>query len=175
MNSTARREDMTEVGQEFVGDVDFNEKLEQFYKRHISTRWLEMEPCLKRLLGRWKTTVQYFTVYLPASSSPSDKKALKTDRYQLIFKAFKPSQEPKTKAKVIFLQYVCKLTLPFLTNFQSSKPMIHLLHTSSAELFESLARLIMKPAVFEEMESQSKYTEIDFFQKSTLLPVLQMT
>ena len=175
MNSTARREDMTEVGQEFAGDVDFNEKLEQFYKRHISTRWLEMEPCLKRLLGRWKTTVQYFTVYLPASSSPSDKKALKTDRYQLIFNAFKPSQEPKTKAKVIFLQYVCKLTLPFLTNFQSSKPMIHLLYTSSAELFESLARLIMKPAVFEEMESQSKYTEIDFFQKSTLLPVLQMT
>ena len=52
MNSTARREDMTEVGQEFAGDVDFKEKLEQFYKRHISTRWLEMEPCLKRLLGR---------------------------------------------------------------------------------------------------------------------------
>ena len=32
-----------------------------------------------------------------------DKKALKTDRYQLIFNAFKPSQELKPKAKVIFL------------------------------------------------------------------------
>ena len=175
MNSTARREDMTAVGQEFAGDEDFHEKLDQFYKRHISTRWLEMEPCLKRLLARWKTTVQYFTVFLPSSSSPSDKKALKTERYMMIYNAFKPDQEQKTKGKVKFLQYVCKQALPFLTTFQSTKPMVHLLHSSSAEMFESLARLILKPEVYREMVARAQYKEIDFFKKENLLPVSKMT
>jgi hypothetical protein len=175
MNSTARREDLTEVGQEFAGDKDFNEKLDQFYKRHISTRWLEMEPCLKRLLARWKTTVQYFTVFLPPFSSSSDKKALKTKRYMMIYNALKPDQEQKTKGKIKFLQYVCKQALPFLTTFQSTKPMVHLLHTSSAEMFESLARLFLKPEVYKEMEARAQHKEIDFFKKENLLPVSKLT
>ena len=175
MNSTARREDMTEVAQEFAGDKEFNEKLDQFFKRHVVTRWLEMAPCLTRLLGRWQTTVRYFTVYLPNSSSPTDKKALKTERYKNIFHSLKPSQELKTKAKVKFLRYVSKLTLEFLTTFQSTKPMVHLLYTKSVEMFEDLARLIMKPRKFRDMEDKSNYQEIDFHDKNNLLQVPEMT
>ena len=52
-NTTARREDLTEVGEElFEFFEDFDEKLDQFFKRAVSTRWLEMGPCLKRLLSR---------------------------------------------------------------------------------------------------------------------------
>ena len=175
INSTARREDMTMVGEELAGDEEFNEDLNQFFKRHVVTRWLEMEPCLKRLLSRWKTSVHYFTIFLPNSSSPTDKKALKTDRFKTIYNALKPSQEQKTKAKVKFLHYICKLTLPFLTTFQATKPMVHLLYTDSTEMFEALARLIMKADKFQYMENNCKYTEIDFYDKDNLLPMARMT
>ena len=175
MNSTARREDMTKSAEEFVDADGFEEDLNQFFKRHVITRWLEMEPCLRRLLSRWRSSVHYFTTFLPNSQGPTDKKALKTDRFKTIHNALKPSQEYKTKAKVKFLQYICKLTLPFLTTFQATKPMVHLLYTDSAEMFEALARLIMKPNKFKDMEENSKYTQIDFYEKENLLPVIQMT
>ena len=51
--STARREDLRDIGQDFYEEFqDFDEKLDQFFKRHVTTRWLEMGPCLKRLLSR---------------------------------------------------------------------------------------------------------------------------
>ena len=110
---------MTKLAEEFVDDDGFEEDLNQFFKRHMVTRWLEMEPCLKRLLSRWRASVHYFTVYLPNSQGPTDKKALKTDRFKTIYNALKLSQEHKTKAKMKFLQYICKLTLPFLTTFHT--------------------------------------------------------
>ena len=52
--STARREDLKDIGEGFYEEYeDFDEKLDQFFKRHVSTRWLEMGPCLKRLLSRY--------------------------------------------------------------------------------------------------------------------------
>ena len=46
---TARREDLTEIGEDFYEEFqDFDEH----FKRHVATRWLEMGPCLKRLLSR---------------------------------------------------------------------------------------------------------------------------
>ena len=175
MNSTARREDMTKSAEELVDEDGFEEDLNQFFKRHVVTRWLEMEPCLKRLLSRWRSTVHYFTDYLPNSQSPTDKQAQKTDRFKTIYNALKPSQEHKTKAKVKFLQYICKLTLPFLTTFQASKPMVHLLYTDSTEMFETLARLIMKPIKFNDMVENSNYSQVDFYEKENLLPVIQMS
>jgi hypothetical protein len=38
--STARREDLTRVGEQFYDKDDgFEENLDQFFKRHVSTRW----------------------------------------------------------------------------------------------------------------------------------------
>eukprot|EP00092_Neocalanus_flemingeri_P014679 GFUD01015841.1.p1 GENE.GFUD01015841.1~~GFUD01015841.1.p1 ORF type:complete len:304 (-),score=79.71 GFUD01015841.1:470-1381(-) len=81
-NSPARREDLTDVGEELYDKLaGFEENLNKFFKRHVSTRWLEMGPCLESLLDRWTSTVHYFTAFLPNSKDSSDKKALKTDRY----------------------------------------------------------------------------------------------
>ena len=168
-SSTARREDLTKIGEEFYDlNDDFEEELSQFFKRHVATRWLEMGPCLKRLLGRWRTTVHYFTVFLPASKDSSDKKAVQTDRFKSIHNALKPSTRETTKAKVKSTLYVCSLTNQYLKVFQSSKPMIHNLSSNSTEMFKSVAQLVLKESDFEKMCSNQSYSEVDFFDTDVL-------
>ena len=60
--STARREEITDTAQELLDSLaDFDEHLDQFFKPHVKTRWLERRPCLQRLVSIWTSIVQYFT------------------------------------------------------------------------------------------------------------------
>ena len=121
--STACREDIREIREDFYETLDdFEEDLNMFFKRHVNTRWLEMQPCLERLLSLWTSTTHYFISFLPHSNDGSDKKAIKTDRFKTIFDALKPSEEIQAKARVKILIYLCKFTQDFLRNFQSHKP-----------------------------------------------------
>ena len=49
--STARREDMVEVREELAEELEdtYTEVLDQFFLRHVDTRWLESGPALQRL------------------------------------------------------------------------------------------------------------------------------
>jgi hypothetical protein len=80
--STARREDMVEVREELAERLEdtFDEVLNQFFLRHVDTRWLESGPCIKRLLEHWESTVEYFMTYLPNSTLQNNKKAVKTKK-----------------------------------------------------------------------------------------------
>jgi hypothetical protein len=57
--SSVRREDVLEVRgdlREKLGS-QFEEPIKQFFLRHMSSRWLEMFSCLKRLLLVWDQRV----------------------------------------------------------------------------------------------------------------------
>jgi hypothetical protein len=80
--STARREDMVEVREELAEQLEeeYEEVLDQFFLRHVDTRWLESGPCLRRLLDHWDSTVEYFMGYLPNSPLQNNKKAVKSKK-----------------------------------------------------------------------------------------------
>ena len=80
--STARREDMVEVREDLADSLEdvYEEVLDQFFRRHVATRWLESGPCIKRLLDHWESTVVYFMDYLPNSPSQNNKKAVKSKK-----------------------------------------------------------------------------------------------
>ena len=108
-----------------------------------------------------------------ASKSSSDKSALKTERFQKIFSALKPSEEKKTMARVKILLYLHGLMSPFLTMFQSQKPQIHNLYTEAATLFEAVCKVIMVPDAFTKMVQDEDYTTLDVFARDKALPAMK--
>ena len=117
--------------------------------------------------------MRYFTVFLPSSTDASDKKACKTDRFKLIFSALKPGEELLTKARVKFLLYICELTQPFLKQFQSATPNIHNLFTNSTELFEAIAKTVMKPKWFRKIGELMTMEKVDWFDSRLVLPAAE--
>ena len=69
---------MMEVREE-MEDV-FEEVLDEFYLRHVDTRWLSAGPCLQRLVDHFPSTVKFFMSYLPHSPLQNNKKALQSKK-----------------------------------------------------------------------------------------------
>lgn len=80
--STARREDMVEVREEMADQMEdvFEEVLDEFYLRHVDTRWLSAGPCLQRLVDHFPSTVEFFMSYLPNNPLQNNKKALQSKK-----------------------------------------------------------------------------------------------
>ena len=79
--STARREDRNLVQEQLgfrLGQA-FTEVIDRFFKRHVSTRWLELQEVVTRVLDLWESTKEYFMVFLPESRVQCNKNAMKTD------------------------------------------------------------------------------------------------
>ena len=106
-----------------------------FFLRHVDTRWLESVPALQRFLDHWDSTVEYFMEYIPNSSLPNNKNALKSDTYKAIALHLCLQERTKTKIRAKVLLMVTQLTKTFLTMMQSVKPMIHLLLPTSGDMF----------------------------------------
>ena len=86
-----------------------------FFLRHVDTRWLESVPALERFLDHWDSTVEYFMEYIPHSSNPNNKNALKSDTYKAISVHLCLQERTKTKIRAKVLLMVAQLTEPFLT------------------------------------------------------------
>ena len=54
----------------------FDEVLDQFFLRHVETRWLQAAPCIDRILKHWASTVEYFGKYIPNSTLANNKNAV---------------------------------------------------------------------------------------------------
>ena len=86
-----------------------------FFLRHVDTRWLESVPALERFLDHWDSTVEYFMEYLPNSTLPNNKNALKSDTYKAIAVHLSLQERTKTKIRTKVLLMVAQLTKTFLT------------------------------------------------------------
>ena len=156
--STARREDMVEVREELAErlEEDLEEPLDQFFLRHVATRWLEAGPAIKRLLDHWESTVEYFMIYLPNSPLANNKKAVKSKKYKAIVSFLNNDEVTNTKVRAKFLLFLASLTKIFLTELQSEKPCVHKLLPMAAEMFKSLAAIVIiptkRPTSFKEIK-----------------------
>ena len=167
--SSARRADMVEVREELAETLqdEMDEILDQFFRRHVDTRWLEAERCIQRLLDHWTSTVEYFTVYLPNSPLPNNKLALKCKKYKKIAAQLCQEEAVKTKIRAKFLLLLAQTTKTFLTLLQAQQPMIHKLQELAFDMFNRLGNMVVRP---EHMPSRaSKVKDMDLFDKSILL------
>ena len=68
-------------------------------------------------------------------------------------------------ARLRFVSYFAGLTQPFLTCYQSDKPMIPFLHDDIFNLVFSLLQIVVKPDKLQECETMSDLKKIDLGKK----------
>ena len=133
--STARREDFVDLRIKLQIE---DENVWDFFLRHVATRWLTMKLVIARIIEHWKSLTHYFVEYLPKSSEPSHKEAVKSDRYEKIIKVLKPAENKSNLARLKFVGYLCSKTETYLKTFQSEKPLSYKLHSDCCLLISNL-------------------------------------
>ena len=111
-------------------------------------RWVEDRPAVDRLLEIWPELVKIFEycLRLPKSKQPKSKS----------FEAVKDAiDDVLYPAKLSFFSYFAGLIQPFLTCYQSDKPMIPFLHDDIFNLVFSLLQIVVKPDKLQECETMS--------------------
>ena len=160
---------MVEVRQELAEELEdqFTEVLDQFFLRHVDTRWLESGPAIQRLLEHWDSTIEYFMVYLPNSPDQNNKKAVKSVKYKAIASYLCDQEATKTKVRAKFLLLLSRQTKTFLTLLQSVKPMIHKLLSLGGDMFMTIANMVVKPSSLPKHFSKIK--QLDLTEPANLM------
>lgn len=154
--STARREDMIELRNELEESND-----DEFFLRHVQSRWLTMAPVSERILKHWKDLTEYFAVFLPSSDEKSHKDGVKSDRYQRIIKVLKPAENDVSQARIKFVVFLSSKTEMFLKMYQSEKPLAFRLYTDICLLVTSLLNCVMKEEHIPKECDGKQFREID--------------
>ena len=118
--------------------------LERFFLRPVSTRWLETEGVVARVIELWTSTKEYFTKYLMTSKVQSNKLALKTDRFKRIYQFLKLENEAVNLARLQLVLFVARLCRPFLLKLQACRPLVHELYAQCEALFIRIGQLVLK-------------------------------
>ena len=140
--SAARREDYSEVQSE-----ELLETAGEFFLRPVSSRWLSMEPVCRRLIGQFPALKKYFITTLPKASN--SKIICGGDRYKRIKAAL---VDPSTLVYLNFIAFVASNLTPFLTLFQKSEPLVHVLYEKLSQLVRTLMLTFMKAEVVGSKE-----------------------
>lgn len=129
---------------------------EHFLLRHVSCRWLSLEPALCRMNELWNAIVLYFT-RLPET----DKAVEKLDKYRSIMSKLK---DPMMQVQLCFLIDIAPEFTAIMTVLQKEEPMIHLLHKMLSDfLVKLLLRFIKTSAVGTAFGKELLEVVTDFF------------
>ena len=123
---------------------------------------VEDRPVVDRLLEIWPELVKIFEYWLrlPKSKQPKSKS----------FEAVKDAiDDVLYPAKLSFVSHFAGLIQPFLTCYQSDKPMIPFLHDDIFNLVFSLLQIVVKPDKLQECETMSDLKKIDLGKKGKLV------
>ena len=71
-------------------------------------------------------------------------------------------------AKLKFFSYMCSLVEPYLTKYQTKKPMVPFMYNDLKRLFSSLLKLIVKPDVLEKCKNSKAMMELELSDKNLL-------
>ena len=71
-------------------------------------------------------------------------------------------------AKLQFFCFIAGIMQPFLTKYQSDKPMIPYLYSDILKLIKKLMQLIVKPDLLEKCESYLDFRRIDLDDKESI-------
>ena len=110
----------------------------------------------------WPELVKIFEYWLrlPKSKQPKSKS----------FEAVKDAiDDVLYPAKLSFFSHFAGLIQPFLTCYQSDKPMIPFLHDDIFNLVFSLLQIVVKPDKLQECETMSDLKKIDLGKKGKLV------
>lgn len=165
--STARREDLSKLREELEMD-----EVNEFFLRHVSTRWLMMEPVIIRIIKHWDPLCEYYCVYIFNSKEKAHIDARQTDRYKQIQSILKPSQRNASLARLKLALYLSSKTKIYLETFQSEKPLSHKIYPDSCILVKNIAMSVVKeeyiPKQMDGKEFENLATRLN--DSDTLLP-----
>ncbi|KAH9371243.1 hypothetical protein HPB48_015887 [Haemaphysalis longicornis] len=98
---------------------------ETVFLRHVSSRWLSLMPALERLLEQLPALKSVLAAEAPVRSSGSIKERLR-----------KNISNKEFHAKALFVKNAAETFAKFLTLFQKSEPLIHILHSECVTLLK---------------------------------------
>jgi hypothetical protein len=122
-HSSARREDLKIV--QFSLELD-----EVFMLRHVPSRWLTLQPAVKRILEQWRALHSYFK-HLPNTN----KAVQQNGQYKEIMRLL---ENPKCAVQLEFIADVAVVYNNFLRRFQSEGPLVHVLYAAVNDLVRTL-------------------------------------
>ena len=141
-DSPARREDYTKV----TGSSLFALK----FCKH---RWLENVLVAERTQSMWDSVVKYVQSARAGKVPQPQNKSSETVQEFVA--------DPFTTAKVAFYLSVAKQVTPFLTLYQTDKPMLPFLATDLYSMLGGLMRRFIKTTVISEAKTPLKLTKLD--------------
>ena len=166
--STARRWDQLEIREKLD-----NGENSQFFRRHVSTRWLTMGPVTEIVVDHWESLREFFLKYIPDKNDQASREAMETLRYREIVEVLKDSKHRANLARLKFIIFLCKQTDIFLKTFQSEKPMIHKLYSDSVKIVRTLMGLVCQSDAIPNAGYGSRFERVDFEDEDdVLLPLL---
>ncbi|CAF3357733.1 unnamed protein product [Rotaria sp. Silwood2] len=126
-HSPARKEDFIKISEEL------NKTVEKNILYFVCTRWVLLGKVVDRILTQWEILNEYFLVYLPEN----DKTKIKENKKYNSIKSCLSSHISRTR--LLFISYLCRVVFDkFLTLFQKTGPMIHLLYEELSNLFRTV-------------------------------------
>ena len=163
--STARREDLDSLRVELDA-----EGVNEFFMRHVSTRWLTVEEVITRILKHWEVLCEYFCVYLPKSKEPSHVEAVKNNRrYPDIVKVLNAPKREANLVRLKFVVYLCGKTRLYLKTLQAETPMSYRIHTDACILIANMMTSFVKPQFVPKNCLESEFKAVDLNNRECLL------
>ena len=124
--SPSRREDYLQITKTLSNDIG------KFIPHFTTTRWLEIGSVLERVIEQWAYLEEYFIRFIPTKK----KMSINKERYLLI------KANLQTKLTLIRFKFLVFLShniyRQILVWFQSTEPLIHLLHDECEQLIRRL-------------------------------------
>ena len=162
--STARREDLEELRAELDADGE-----NEFFFRHVASRWLTMGVTVERALKHWKVLKEYFIEFLSKSTEKSHTETQKNDRFKRIVVALKPSASKLTFSRLKLITFLCSKTEYYLRTFQAEKPMIHRLHNENCLLISNMMSSFVKADKIPRTCNGKDFKKVNLDDPDTLL------
>lgn len=111
--------------------------------RHVSSRWLTLGPALERFIEQYPALK---AIILHGESGRSDGTIYKRLQENLGKKDFLP--------KAIFLRNVADLFVDFLTMFQRSEPLLHILYQEMVSLVKKILGRFLRVEVYRDLTGE---------------------
>lgn len=133
----------------------FTDLAPRFALKHVCSRWLSLQKVCLRILEQYPNLKQYFLVYLPAQET-FKKEIQNTRRYRRIAKTL---SDPVAQVCISFVAFAAGDFEVFLTEHQTSDPMIHLMYENLIKLMYNVARKFIKES---HVSKESDFSSLDF-------------
>ena len=126
-------------------------------------RWVENKRVATRLIDIWENIKKVYAFWesMPKSKRPSSKS---------YFNVQESLDDELIIAKLQFFVYVAGIVEPFLTAFQSDKPMIPYFYFYLKSIIKQLLGIIVEPKIIDSCKTGKQLKDIDLSDKKICYP-----